>query len=97
MGSAKKAGIPVSFDLASYGIVRECRDGIRKYLQDYVDIVFANELEAAEFAGTNDPESDYTAGWFRHTGVSGDKSCSEVLYALAGYRRNPETRIDDYD
>ena len=54
---AKNAGIPVSFDLASYGIVRECRDGIRKYLQDYVDIVFANELEAAEFAGTNDPES----------------------------------------
>ena len=54
---AKNAGIPVSFDLASYGIVRECRDGIRDYLNEYVDIVFANELEAAEFAGTGDPES----------------------------------------
>jgi len=54
---AKNAGIPVSFDLASYGIAREYRDGIRDYLGQYVDIVFANELEAAEFAGTGDPES----------------------------------------
>ena len=54
---AKNAGIPVSFDLASYGIVREYRDTLRDYLNHYVDIVFANELEAAEFAGTNDPES----------------------------------------
>ena len=54
---AKKAGIPVSFDLASYGIVREYRNELREYLGQYVDIVFANELEAAEFAGTDDPES----------------------------------------
>ncbi len=55
--SAKNAGIPVSFDLASYGIVREYRAELRAYLSKYVDIVFANELEAAEFAGTNDPDS----------------------------------------
>ena len=54
---AKNAGIPVSFDLASYGIVREYRAELREYLSRYVDIVFANELEAAEFAGTDDPES----------------------------------------
>ncbi len=54
---AKNAGIPVSFDLASYGIVREYRDVLRDYLGNYVDVVFANELEAAEFAGTNDPEA----------------------------------------
>jgi len=54
---AKNAGIPVSFDLASYGIVREYRAELRKYLDQYVDVVFANELEAAEFAGTNDPEA----------------------------------------
>ena len=54
---AKNAGVPVSFDLASYGIAREYRDGIRGYLRDFVDVVFANELEAAEFAGTDDPES----------------------------------------
>ena len=53
----KKAGIPVSFDLASYGIVREYRTELRDYLEEYVDIVFANELEAAEFAGTNEPEA----------------------------------------
>ena len=54
---AKNAGIPVSFDLASYGIVREYRAELRDYLNKYVDVVFANELEAAEFAGTDDPES----------------------------------------
>jgi len=54
---AKNAGIPVSFDLASYGIVREYREGIHDFLGKYVDIVFANELEAAEFAGTSDPEA----------------------------------------
>ena len=54
---AKNAGIPVSFDLASYGIVRKYRAELRKYLDQYVDIVFANELEAAEFAGTDDPEA----------------------------------------
>ena len=54
---AKNAGIPVSFDLASYRIVREYRAGLREYLGKYVDVVFANELEAAEFAGSDDPES----------------------------------------
>ena len=54
---AGKAGIPVSFDLASYGIVREYRADLRGLLRDRVDIVFANELEAAEFAGTNDPDA----------------------------------------
>ena len=54
---AKNAGIPVSFDLASYGIVRNHRAALLDYLDQYVDIVFANELEAAEFAGTDDPET----------------------------------------
>lgn len=46
----------MSFDLAAYGIVREYRDEIREYLNKHVDIVFANELEAAEFSGSNDPD-----------------------------------------
>ncbi len=54
---AKDADIPVSFDLASYGIVREYKDELRELLYEYVDIVFANELEAAEFAGTTEPEA----------------------------------------
>jgi len=57
LNRAKTAGIPVSFDLASYGIVREYRDELRELLHDCVDVVFANELEAAEFAGTDDPDS----------------------------------------
>ena len=54
---AKDAGVPVSFDLASWGIVREYRDEIRELLRDHVDVVFANELEAAEFAGASDPDA----------------------------------------
>lgn len=47
---AKRRGIPVSFDFSSYEIVRTFRDRIEALLKD-VDIVFANEDEAAEFIG----------------------------------------------
>lgn len=54
---AKSAGVPVSFDLASWGIVREYRAELRELLPGRVDVVFANELEAAEFAGSTDPDA----------------------------------------
>ena len=37
--------------------MREYKDELRGLLRDYVDVVFANELEAAEFAGSSEPES----------------------------------------
>lgn len=49
---AKKKGLLISYDLASYNIVENNLDFIRFFLKKYVDIVFANEEEAAAFTGT---------------------------------------------
>ena len=54
--TAKEAGLTVSFDLASWNIVRQDHDFLCQLVSDYVDIVFANEEEAAEFSEQDDPE-----------------------------------------
>ena len=56
MRTAKEAGMRVSYDLASWNIVRADHDFVEHLVQDYVDIVFANEEEAAAFSGQDDPE-----------------------------------------
>ncbi len=56
MRTAKEAGMRVSYDLASWNIVRADHDFVQHLVQDYVDIVFANEEEAAAFSGQDDPE-----------------------------------------
>jgi sugar/nucleoside kinase (ribokinase family) len=43
---AKKLGLKVSIDLASYNIVEENREFLESMIKDYVDYVFANEEEA---------------------------------------------------
>ncbi|MBQ7443424.1 MAG: adenosine kinase [Bacteroidaceae bacterium] len=57
MRQAKAAGLRVSFDLASYNIVRAHRDFVRYLVREYVDIVFANEDEALAFAQTPDMDA----------------------------------------
>ena len=54
--TAKEAGMRVSYDLASWNIVQEDHDFVQHLVREYVDIVFANEEEAAAFSGQNDPE-----------------------------------------
>ena len=54
---AKSAGCSVSLDLASFDVVQQNADFLSELLNDYVDIVFANEKEAAVFTGL--PETDY--------------------------------------
>lgn len=44
--SAKKQGLEVSLDLASYNVVDQNRDFLQHLIEEYVDIVFANEEEA---------------------------------------------------
>lgn len=44
--TAKKQGLEVSLDLASYNIVEENRDFLNTIIEKHVDIVFANEEEA---------------------------------------------------
>jgi len=48
---AKKAGLEVSIDLASYNVVESNLAFLREIISEYVDIVFANEEEARAFTG----------------------------------------------
>ncbi len=48
--TAKKHGLEVSLDLASYNIVEENIDFLHTIIEDHVDIVFANEEEATTFS-----------------------------------------------
>lgn len=52
---AKKKGLKVSIDMASYNVVEDNLDFLKKLVIDYVDIVFANEEESMAFTG-KDPE-----------------------------------------
>lgn len=52
---AKEANISISIDLASFNIVRANLDFLRSIVENYVDIVFANEEEAKVFTGKDDP------------------------------------------
>ena len=54
---AKAAGCTISLDLASFDVVQASGYLLEKILKDYVDIVFANETEAAAFTGL---EGDYS-------------------------------------
>ena len=48
---AKDSGCSVSLDMASYEVVNASMDILPGLLRDYVDMVFANEEEAAAFSG----------------------------------------------
>lgn len=54
MRLAKAAGAKVSFDLASFEIVRAYKETIHELLEDYVDIIFCNELESRELTGKDE-------------------------------------------
>lgn len=54
--SAREAGCTISLDLASFEVVKAAGDVLAKLLSEYVDVVFANEDEAAAFFGEG---SDY--------------------------------------
>jgi sugar/nucleoside kinase (ribokinase family) len=56
--SAKEANCTISVDLASFEVVEASRDLLKDILRDYVDLVFANEDEAAAFLGKRLPEGD---------------------------------------
>jgi len=59
--TAKCAGCSVSLDLGSFEVVRESRGFLPEFLSRYVNIVFANADEAAEFTGDDDPETGLVA------------------------------------
>ncbi len=63
MQMAKKSGLKISMDLASYNVVSENLDFLKQLVCDYVDILFANEEEAKAFTGKEPREAlDEIAG-----------------------------------
>ncbi len=52
---AKEKGLQVAIDLASFNIVKENLDFLHRLVEQYVDIVFANEDEAVSFTGEDEP------------------------------------------
>ncbi len=58
--AAKSAGLTIALDLASYNVVESNLDILNKLVDDYVDIVFANEEEAKAFTGMEPHEAVVT-------------------------------------
>ena len=54
--TAKAQGMTIAIDLASYNVVEESRDFLLELINNYVDIVFANEKEAFALTGM-EPEA----------------------------------------
>lgn len=53
--TAMEMSVQLSLDLASYNVVAADLSFFQHLVQDYIDIVFANEEEAAAFTGKKDP------------------------------------------
>lgn len=53
---AKQAGCIISLDLASFEVVKFKKEILPELLDKFIDIVFANEDEAAAFCGSDTPE-----------------------------------------
>jgi sugar/nucleoside kinase (ribokinase family) len=54
---AKKCGLKISMDMASYNLVEVMHPLVNELLRDYVDIIFANEEEAFAFTGKKECEA----------------------------------------
>ena len=55
--TAKEKGLKIAIDLASYNVVEESRDFLLELVNDYVDIVFANEQESYALTGMQPEEA----------------------------------------
>ena len=54
---AREAGCIISLDMASYNVVESNNAFLHDLVENYVDIVFANETEAAAFTHSDDPRA----------------------------------------
>ncbi|MGM0498081.1 MAG: adenosine kinase [Bacteroidota bacterium] len=54
---AKENGLKISLDLASYNVVEDNLEFLKSYINDFVDIIFANEEESKAFTGKEPEES----------------------------------------
>lgn len=56
VSTAKQCGLKVAIDLASFNVVEENLEFLHSLVEQYVDILFANEQEARAFTGHEDPK-----------------------------------------
>lgn len=56
MRTAQAAGVRVALDVASFTVIREFKAAADRLIDSYVDILFANEDEAAALTGADTPE-----------------------------------------
>jgi sugar/nucleoside kinase (ribokinase family) len=54
--AARAAGALISLDLASFTVIEESRDLLDRIVNEYVDVVIANEDEARAFSGFSDEQ-----------------------------------------
>ena len=54
---AKENNVMISFDFSSYDLVEQHRSELKFFIEEYVDIIFANEEEAESYTGKNPDES----------------------------------------
>ena len=54
--TAKAQGMTIAIDMASYNVVEESRDFLLELVNDYIDIIFANEKESFALTGL-EPEA----------------------------------------
>jgi sugar/nucleoside kinase (ribokinase family) len=81
MRAAKKAGAAVSLDLASFELVRSCKDTLVQLLEEgLLDLVFANEEEAVALAEELVPPGDDTV-------TASDTSETEVIEGITADKR----------
>jgi len=59
--TARAAGALISLDLASFTVIEESRDLLDRIVNEYVDIVIANEDEARAFTGFSDEQKSLAA------------------------------------
>ncbi|RPH32935.1 MAG: adenosine kinase [Bacteroidales bacterium] len=57
MRLAHEKGVKISLDMASYNVVEANREFLKEMIENYVDILFANEEEAKAFTGKSPEES----------------------------------------
>ncbi len=92
---SRTAGNEISIDLASFNIVEENVDFLRGVVDDYIDIVFANEEEARTFTGKEDPEEALTeiSKMCRIAVVKIGKQGSLIAEGNRRYRVDPITAV----
>lgn len=61
LNCAREAACTVSLDLASFEVVRAARGDLPALINEYVDLVFANEEEAAAYCGKSDTPGNMAA------------------------------------